>query len=126
MDEAEHCEKIAFIYYGHLIANGAPHEIIAENVPGDILVFEPPDPMAAEQAIQQAMNAGTIPADSVSLFGAAVHVATREADRTMAAVNQVLAEYGIPQESYRTTRPSLEDAFIALVNRESQAAATSS
>jgi drug efflux transport system ATP-binding protein len=126
MDEAEHCERIAFIYYGRLIANGTPHEIIADNVPGDILVFEPPDPMAAEQAIRQAMTAGIVPAESVSLFGAAVHVATRETDRTREVVAQVLAEHGIPQNGSRTTRPSLEDAFIALVNQELKAAAPSS
>jgi drug efflux transport system ATP-binding protein len=120
MDEAEHCQRIAFIYYGCLIANGAPHDIIAENVPGDILAFEPPDPMAAEQAIQRALAVGTLPADSVSLFGAAVHVATHNLEPTRQAVERVLAEQGIAQDGWRTLHPSLEDAFIALVNREAQ------
>ncbi len=123
MDEAEHCQRIAFIYYGRLIANGAPQEIISASVPDDILVFEPPDPMAAEQAIQQALKAGTLPADGVSLFGAAVHVATHDADRTRQAVQKVLADQGIAQDGWRTIRPSLEDAFIALVNRQTQSAA---
>ena len=124
MDEAEHCQRIAFLYYGHLIANGAPHDIIAESVPGEILAFEPPDPLAAEQAIQQALTAGTIPADSVSLFGAAVHVATRSPDQARQAVEQVLAQQGIEhalgRDGWRTIHPSLEDAFIALVNRQPQ------
>ncbi len=118
MDEAEHCQRIAFIYYGRLIANGAPHEIIADNVPGDILVFEPPDPLAAEQAIQQAIAAGTLPADGVSLFGAAVHIATHDIEATRSAAQKVLAL----QDGWRTVHPSLEDAFIALVNRQTQIA----
>ncbi len=61
MDEAEHCQRIAFIYYGHLIANGAPHDIITASVPGDILVIEPPDPLAAEQAIRQALSSRNSP-----------------------------------------------------------------
>ena len=61
MDEAEHCQRIAFIYYGHLIANGAPHEIIAANVPGVSWSFEPPDPLAAEEALKQAISGGDAP-----------------------------------------------------------------
>ena len=56
----------------------------------------------------------------MSLFGAAVHVVTRDVDATRQAVQQTLAKGGIAQDGYRITRPSLEDAFIALVNRESQ------
>jgi ABC-2 type transport system ATP-binding protein len=120
MDEAEHAERIAFIYHGRLIASDTPHEIVEESVPGQVLVFEPPDPMAAEQIIKRAIAAGKFPADNVSLFGAAVHVVTHDPERTAQAIEQALSEQGIPRDGWRVTEPSLEDAFIALVNREVQ------
>lgn len=118
MDEAEHAERIAFIYHGRLIANSTPHDIVTESVPGEVLVFEPPDPMAAEQAIKQAIESGAVQADSVSLFGAAVHVITREPEHTISAVQKVLTAHGIAEDGWHMTQPSLEDAFIALVNQQ--------
>ena len=120
MDEAAHAERIAFIYYGRLIAINSPHQIVADTMPGDILVFESPDPMAAEQVIQQAMSTGAFPADSVSLFGAAVHVATSNVEHSQEAIQELLSQQGIAMTNFRTDHPSLEDAFIALVQREAR------
>lgn len=114
MDEAEHCERLAFIYTGKIIATGAPHEIITQHVAGDVIVFEPSDPIAAKQVIQVAMANGTLAANSVSLFGAAVHVITEDVERTIGALQQMPQ---IELGDWWQTEPTLEDAFIALVSQ---------
>lgn len=118
MDEAEHCEKIAFIYLGKLIANDTPDDIIASNVPPDVLVLEPDNPSQMMQLIQGAIKEGSISAEAVNLFGAAVHIATTDAEQTRKDINSILSRQNLPLDGHRTTHPTLEDAFIALVNRE--------
>jgi ABC-2 type transport system ATP-binding protein len=111
MDEAEHCERVALIYYGRIIADGSPHEIVGRAVPGDVVAFEPPDPPATMRRIQTAIDEGRLGATGVSLFGAAVHVVTEDVADVRAYLDSALP--GVGAVSVQT--PSLEDAFIALV-----------
>lgn len=117
MDEAEHCSRVAFIYYGQIIADGAPQDIITGTIPGQVLVLEPPDPAGTARVIQQAMESGQVDAAGVSLFGAAVHVTAQDVERTLSQVRTILKAAGMPVNGWHTTPPSLEDAFIALVER---------
>lgn len=113
MDEAQHCERLAFIYYGKIIANGTPQDIINTHVPGEVIVFEPSDPVAAKQVIQAALTIGTLQANGVSLFGASVHVITETVEETVAGLQALdTLDFG----NWWLTTPDLEDAFIALTH----------
>jgi ABC-2 type transport system ATP-binding protein len=118
MDEAEHCQRVAFIYQGRLIADAPPQEIVAATVPGQVLAFDPPDPPQVMRLIESAIHDGTLPASSVSLFGAAVHVVSQEVTTAKAFLESTLAQHSIPVGALRIEKPSLEDAFIALVGEQ--------
>ncbi len=113
MDEAEHCERVAFIYFGRLIADGPPHEIVESTVPGKVLAFEPPDPPRAMRQIEDAIAKGELDAVDVNLFGAAVHVVAPDVGAARGYLERALAVEGL-----REDRPSLEDAFITLVKAQ--------
>lgn len=116
MDEAEHCEQVSFIYYGNIIAQGTPQNIVQATIPGEIVSFEPSNPVTAKQQLQSAMQNRTIDVQAVSLFGAAVHVITQDAP----SVEQYLyANFNGTGNLNGVQRiaPSLEDAFIELVHQ---------
>jgi ABC-2 type transport system ATP-binding protein len=118
MDEAEHCESVGFIYYGRIIAHGAPNEIISQTLPGQVIAFEPSDPLQAKAQIETAIQSGQINADGVSLFGAAVHVLTNDVPQAQTFLNSYFTQQGIEiNGDLQIEDPSLEDAFIELVNR---------
>jgi ABC-2 type transport system ATP-binding protein len=118
MDEAEHCESVGFIYFGNIIAHGSPGAIVDETLPGKVLSFEPPDPLAAMNVIQESIRQQDLSATTVSLFGAAVHVITTDVANTQQFLQRQLPAQGIKvNDDIQVEQPSLEDAFIELVKQ---------
>jgi len=120
MDEAEHCEQVAFIYYGRLISNGSPHSIIEAAVPGQVIAFESSDPPQAMTIVNDAVQSGALQSSGVSLFGAGVHVISANVATDLVQLQNILAKHGLSVDGLRIERPSLEDAFIALVHEQEQ------
>lgn len=118
MDEAEHCEEVAFIYYGNIIAHGSPSDIVEKTLPGQVIAFEPPDPPKVIGLINDAIKTKQIDAGAVNLFGAAVHIITSEVEQTCDFLQKQLPAQGITiNGNIQIEEPSLEDAFIELVNQ---------
>lgn len=99
MDEAEHCDKIGFIYEGRLIADDTPGNL-KKAVPGLLLALEADDPMLLLETIQGQPNSCL----DVYLFGSKVHVL-------------VLPEQAGAFAAWRpkVISPSLEDVFVYYV-----------
>ena len=111
MDEAEHCDTLAFIYGGRIIASGTPAEI-KRQMPGALLEVR-------ASPIDDALEALRRRADvrEAALFGRTIHVTVDDASAA-GAIREALAAGGIAIESVRPVRPSLEDAFVSLVERD--------
>lgn len=120
MDEAEHCENLAFIYQGRIIAEGAPGDIKAQHVPGEVVQVTPANTTTAMRLLSNAHTAGEL-GDSlnVNLYGAQIHILTREAARTETQMLNVLDEHDESYADVDVIPPSLEDAFIRLVKAQS-------
>ena len=120
MEEAEHCENLAFIYYGKIIAEGAPGAIKAQHTPGDVVQVTPANATSAMQILTRAHEAGEL-GDSlnVSLYGAQIHILTQDADRTRQNMIALLGTQGEAYTDADIIPPSLEDAFIRLVQAQS-------
>lgn len=114
MDEAEHCENLAFIYYGKIIAQGSPQAIVEQNIAGEVIAFEPGNPSAVMAELKAAIAQGELPAHNVSLFGASIHVITEAVAPTR---DYLSARYSQAMREHYLAPPSLEDAFIELVRR---------
>ena len=111
MDEAEHCEQIAFIYFGDIIARGTPGAIVHEALPEHMLAIESDNPLQVQALAQALVRTGRLDAHAISLFGAELHVNVADP----AAATALLASEGIDPGAIHLQTPSLEDAFIALI-----------
>ena len=81
MDEAEHCDELALIYGGRIVAAGSPSQLKREHVRQTLLEIESPDLMRAYAALKRH------PAISgVALFGNALHIAADDEDAARAAI----------------------------------------
>lgn len=108
MSEAEHCDHLALMYAGRVVADASPEamkaEVSAES--GQLLELRVDRPVPAQAALRAAGFA------SATLHGRAVHLLSRDAAGDLARLPGKLAEAGITVQS-ATLRPlSMEDVFV--------------
>jgi ABC-2 type transport system ATP-binding protein len=113
MDEAEHCQRLAFLQHGRIIANGSPGQIKAEEMRGQVLEIEPSDATAAVKVLREAMQSGGLPLEAVELYGSLVHVVAKGMKKRQRAIAGLLREAGLKVERKAIIEPSLEDVFIS-------------
>lgn len=117
MDEAEYCNTIGMMFQGELIAIASPDEI-KDQLPGMLLQINCDQPAKAIELLQ------TLPeVQDVSIHGAQVHVTVKGAQEVK-RLEKSLKGFGFEFCETEIIQPSLEDAFISLVNqRRSQVVA---
>jgi ABC-2 type transport system ATP-binding protein len=114
MEEAEYCHRLALMNRGRLIALDTP-ERLREDLREPLLEVRASDSTRAVEALQGAPGIA-----QVGLFGRALHATLREDEDVAAArsrISSLLAGKGIAVESVEPIQPSLEDVFVALVER---------
>ncbi len=109
LDEAERCNRLAFIDRGKLLALGTPEEV-KKLMRGTILQVRSENPRTATAALRERFSA-----DSVGLFGDKTHVVTNDPPETEAAIKTTLEQAGIALVGIRTVEPTLEDVFISVM-----------
>jgi ABC-2 type transport system ATP-binding protein len=115
MDEAEHCQDLAFIHGGRIIAQGAPEEIKLDKMQGQVLEIDCAQPDVAIGVLRQ-LNLF----DEVALYGALIHVVAEGVADHKPRIATVLAGAGAQVRAMDVIAPSLEDVFIANVRNNSQ------
>ncbi len=118
MDEAEHCELLAFIHNGRIIARGSPQHIKDTMMTGQVLELSPDDPAGAVRVLEASRNRLSL--EEVALYGAQVHVVARDAARLTGSIVELLHRAGIDPGPVDLIAPSLEDVFISCIRREEQ------
>jgi ABC-2 type transport system ATP-binding protein len=118
LSEAEHCDRLALMYAGRIVAEGTPTHLKSqvERETGRLLevVTEKPGAALAQVAAAGYANA--------ALFGTKIHVFSRDPHRDESHIREVLSRAGIPVGSVWTRTPSLEDVFVSRVMALEQAA----
>ncbi len=118
MDEAEHCDELALIYGGRIIASGSPSELKHRYTDRALLEVECGDLMAAFAALKrESAIAG------VALFGNALHVVATDEEKARGAIDEALGRAGVALHRVERIEPSLEDAFVAIIERSTEPAA---
>jgi ABC-2 type transport system ATP-binding protein len=112
MDEAEHCQSLAFIQRGRIVAHGSPAGIKEREMRGQVLEIDCDRP---EQAIPALREMGVF--DEVALYGALVHAVAPDVEALMSRIEAVLREAEVGLHSMDVIAPSLEDVFISSVRR---------
>ncbi|MDY7039374.1 MAG: ABC transporter ATP-binding protein [Chloroflexota bacterium] len=112
MDEAEHCQDLAFIQRGRIAARGSPQVIKETEMHGQVLEIDCDRPEAAVHALRELDLF-----EEVALYGALVHVVSNDAQRHEAIIRKTLAERGVELQTMDLIAPSLEDVFISSVKK---------
>ncbi len=106
MDEAERCDRLAYLAYGNLLARGSLAEVLAAAHLTTWTVTGP-DLRALADALR-----GREGVEQVVAFGTTLHVTGRDAARLEAAI----AAMRSPRHEWKKIRAGLEDVFISLMD----------
>lgn len=107
MDEAEHCNKLAYIAAGKLLAEGEPGEIVAQS---GLVTWVVTGPDIWSLARELSVLPGVA---NVAAFGASLHVSGYEA----AVLQESLLRFKDDVHTFERTEPGLEDVFISLIRQ---------
>ena len=112
LEEAEQCNRLGFMVAGELVAEGTPGGVKAQQG-GHLLEFHVDQPQRAADFLKEGTDRWRI-----SLFGDRLHVITDDgAEEEIQSVTEKLAAQGIQVLSATEEHYSLEDVFIALVEK---------
>ena len=109
MEEAEFCDRLVLIYQGRLIAQGTPSDL-KRTLPEQIIAIYPDRLAEALELVRQLPQVA-----EAALFADGIHAAAAQAEEAESAVKQTLAAHGIVIRRIQRLEPSLEDAFISLI-----------
>jgi ABC-2 type transport system ATP-binding protein len=115
MDEAERCTQIGLIYKGKLIANDTPSQI-KHMVAGELLELTPSHFVPAKELMNTLE--GVL---EVQTYGEKLHVFVDEAQRREPQIEAALASQGITHLGIRGIEVRMEEAFISLIRRQTDA-----
>ena len=110
MDEAEHCQNLAFIQYGRIVAYGSPEIIKQTKMRGQVLEIDCDDPAAAIPVLREM---GLF--EEVALYGAQIHAVASDMESLLPQIDRRLQGAGVEVHTMDIIAPSLEDVFISSV-----------
>ena len=113
MDEAEYCGRLALIYQGRIIALGTPSELKLKTLSQGVLEVEC-DPLVP--ALDLLKKEPWISESAV--FGDGLHVIGKEGVDLEREINVLFQKHGILLKRMGWIRPSLEDVFVSLIEKE--------
>ena len=115
LDEAEFCNRLAFMADSKIIAQGTPSEIKADHK-GNLYEVNPQDTQRAFRALSEALDHWR-----VAIFGSSIHVLL-DGEKDVSKMKSALKSAGENTE-VRPIDFTLEDAFIDVVQRSHRSGA---
>ncbi len=113
LDEAEFCQRLAFIHAGRLVALGTPADVRRESVQEDLFEVALETLAGAREKLQ-----GLADVLAVSFFGPRLHVFCRSGCYDSHTLGRALAARGLATQHVARVPVRLEDVFIRLVQRQ--------
>ncbi|MEA1890562.1 MAG: ATP-binding cassette domain-containing protein [Pseudomonadota bacterium] len=120
MSEAEHCDHLALMHAGRIIADGTPEAMkkALQEDAGELLEITVDRPLVALELLEQTGFEG------VALFGKRIHLLAKDTEKAEAKIRALLASRDLRLLNITPHIPSLEDVFVyrimALEKRERQ------
>jgi ABC-2 type transport system ATP-binding protein len=112
MDEAERCQRIAFMDSGRLVEVATPAELKAA-YPYTVIEVACSD---RQRARRQLVSEPGV--QGVELFGDKIHVKVASAAEWTERIPELLRAHGIEVEHARQVPPSIEDVFLQRIGQE--------
>jgi ABC-2 type transport system ATP-binding protein len=113
MDEAEYCGRLALIYQGRVIALGTPSELKLKTLSQGVLEVECEPLVPALDLLKKASWVS-----ESAVFGDGLHVIGKEGVGLEREIGALFQKHGILLKRMGTIRPSLEDVFVSLIEKE--------
>jgi ABC-2 type transport system ATP-binding protein len=113
MDEAEYCHRLALMHRGRVIALGTPEQLKGALPDRKLMALDCSDVAAAIQALE-----GEPAVLDVAVFGGGLHVSVKDLDAGAVAARARLGSAGVRIDRLEPIEPSMEDVFVALIERE--------
>jgi ABC-2 type transport system ATP-binding protein len=116
MNEAEHCDHLALMHAGRVIADASPAALKAalQQEAGQVLDIAAEPVLPALEALEQAGFA------DAALFGKRIHLLARDAAAAEARIRALFAERGIQLLDIVPRSPTLEDVFVHRILQQEQ------
>ncbi|MBM4288281.1 MAG: ABC transporter ATP-binding protein [Deltaproteobacteria bacterium] len=116
MDEAQNCQRLAFIHHGRLAAVGAPEELRlqAQEAIGQHLEISSPEFGQVFLTLRPHFP-------QAFLHGSRIHLSTREPEQDSDKVRQFIRRAGLPLEHLVTSPLTMEDTFIYFIQGQEHA-----
>lgn len=113
MDEAEHCNRLALMYQGELIAMGTPLELKTRAVRGEMVEIATSD-------FSRAIDLLSVQPDyrQPRFFGDRIHMAVNSAAEASPAIKRILEDAGIGVQYISPVAFTLEDVFVSLIEEQ--------
>jgi ABC-2 type transport system ATP-binding protein len=113
MDEAEYCGRLALIYQGRITALGTPSELKLKTLSQGVLEVDCDPLMHALDLLRKEHWVS-----ESAVFGDGLHVIGKEGIDLEQEVKALFQKHGILLKRMGWIRPSLEDVFVSLIERE--------
>ena len=113
MDEAEYCDRLALIYRGKIIALGTPTELKLKTLPQGVMEVECDPLLPALDLLKKESWVS-----EAAVFGDSLHVIGKEGSKIEREISLLFQKNGIVLKRMERIRPSLEDVFVSLIERE--------
>jgi ABC-2 type transport system ATP-binding protein len=115
VNEAEECDTVALIAHGRLLALATPDDLRREAVGGDMIEVETTDPFDGE-VLRKLPEVRDVRTQGPRTF----QVVVDEAGAATPAVVDAISEAGGDVAAAREVRPSFDDVFAELVERDAR------
>ncbi len=115
LDEAERCNRVALMHEGRLIALDEP-DLLRRSINREILEIVCNDAFGTAKLIRNNFDV------DLQLFGDRLNILTGDGESLASELLEYLKQNSVDVISWRKTIPSLENAFIYLINQEPKVA----
>jgi ABC-2 type transport system ATP-binding protein len=112
LDEAERCNRVGMVYQGELLITDAP-SVIKNQIRGTILELRMEDYQKGMKILESVEGLR-----SLVLSGDKIHVVVDDSEEAERLIRDALRKQGLDVLGLEEVRPSLEDAFVSMVQEK--------
>jgi ABC-2 type transport system ATP-binding protein len=113
MDEAEHCDWLALIDQGKIVASGSPAELREKHFHARLLELDCQSMFLWLDDLEK-----TAGIEEVAMYGNKLHLTVQDPAAAEARIRELAARKNLRVISLREITPSLEDIFVSVMTRQ--------